>query len=271
MRSIWSGALSFGLINIPVKLYVATQEHAIEFDLLHKTDMSPIRYAKICKSDGKEIPYEDIVKGYEYKKGEYIALTEEDFKNVNLEKSKTIDIQSFTYEREIESIYYEKPYYLEPDKGAAKAYALLREALKRSEKVAIASFVLRNREHIAMVKPYDQVLVVNQLRFESEIRSIAKLDVPESKTTPKEVEMAVKLIDELTQAFNPKDFKDTYIEKLQAVIDEKLKGRKSKKKISEPEYTQIQDIMSKLKASLQHSKRIKPASIRPKRKRVPRK
>lgn len=271
MRSIWTGALSFGLINIPVKLYVATQEHAIEFDLLHKTDMSPIRYAKICKADGKEIPYEDIVKGYEYKKGEYLALTEEDFKRVNLEKSKAIEIQSFTYEREVESIYYEKPYYLEPDKGAGKAYALLREALKRSEKVAIASFVLRNREHIAIVRPYEDILILEQLRFDSEIRPLTKLEIPESKTQTKEVDMAVKLIDELTQAFNPKDYKDTYIEKLQAVIDEKLQGKKpSKKKAEEPEYTQVQDIMGKLKASLENTKRHKPPAAT-KRKRATRK
>src|SRR5690242_8103003 len=124
MRAIWTGALSFGLINIPVRLFSATEDHGLSFDMLHKTDLSPIRYAKICKADGKEVPYQDIVKGYEYQKGDYVILVDEDFKRVNIKKTKTIDMVEFTDESEIDPIYYEKPYYLEPDKGADKAYAL---------------------------------------------------------------------------------------------------------------------------------------------------
>src|SRR5215211_1486354 len=142
MRALWTGSLSFGLINIPMKLYSATQEHGLNFDMLHKKDLSPIRYARICKADGKEIPYKDIVKGYEYQKGDYVVLVEEDFKRANIKKTKSIEMIEFTKESEINPLYYEKPYYLEPDKGADKAYVLLREALLKSKKVGIAKFVL---------------------------------------------------------------------------------------------------------------------------------
>jgi DNA end-binding protein Ku len=255
MRSIWTGSLSFGLVNVPVRLYSATQEHEISFDLLHKTDFSPIRYAKICKAEEKEVPYKDIVKGYEYEKGRYIVLEDKDFERVNQKKSKLIEIQAFTYESEVDAVYFDKPYFLEPDKGAAKAYAILREALKRSEKVGIATFVMRNREHLAIVKPYHDAIVLNILRYESEIRSIKDLDLPESaKGTAKEVEMAVKLIDQLTESFKPENFKSTYTEDLKKVIDEKIKGKGPHPKVSEPKMTKVTDIMSTLKASLQEFK-----------------
>jgi DNA end-binding protein Ku len=153
MRAIWSGALSFGLVNIPVKLYSATAGMGLDLTMLHKKDISPIRYARICRADGKEIPYEDIVKGYEYQKGDYVILTDEDFKKASVEKTKAIEIESFVKESEIDPIYFEKPYYLEPEKGAQKAYALLRESLKKSKKIGLAKFVLRNREHLAAIRP----------------------------------------------------------------------------------------------------------------------
>ena len=159
MRSIWSGALSFGLINIPVRLYSGTEEHALSFDLLHKKDLSPIRYARICKEDGKEIPYQDIVKGYEYQKGEYVVVTEEDFKAVDMEKTNAIEIVQFTPKSEIDAIFYEKPYFLEPGKGADKPYALLRETLQRSKKVGVVKFVFRNREHLGIIEPYGNAII----------------------------------------------------------------------------------------------------------------
>lgn len=252
MRPIWSGALSFGLINIPVRLYSGTQEHAINFDMLHKTDLSPIRFAKMCKEEGQEVPYKDIVKGYEYQKGEYVVVTEEDFEKVNVKKTKTIEIHLFTYEREIDSIFFEKPYFLEPDKGAAKAYALLKEALERSEKVAVVTFVLRNREHLGLVKPYKNGIILNQLRYASEIRDISGLELPDTaKLSAKELDMAVKLIDELTQAFNPEAYHDTYVEELRKMIEEKAQGKKPKKRGEEPAVTPVKDLMAKLKASLE--------------------
>lgn len=255
MRAIWSGAISFGLVNIPVKLYSATQEHEISFDLLHKPDFSPIRYAKICKEEEKEVPYKDIVKGYEYEKGRYVVLTDADFASVNQKKSKLIEIQAFVYEIEIDAVYFEKPYFLEPEKGATKAYAILRESLKQSEKVGIATFILRNREHLAILKPYGDAIVLNMLRYESEVKSTKDLNLPEAtKSMDKEVDIAVQLIDKLTTSFKPQHYKSTYVEDLKRLIDEKVHGKGPHPKIKEPKTTKVGDIMSTLKASLQEFK-----------------
>lgn len=262
MRSIWSGALSFGLINIPIRLYSGTEEHALSFDLLHKKDLSPIRYARICKEDGKEIPYEDIVKGYEYQKGEYVVVTEEDFKSVDMEKTDAIEIVQFALKSEIDPIYYEKPYFLEPGKGADKPYALLREALLKSKKVGIVKFVFRNREHIGIVEPYGQAIILNQMRFSSEIRDVEELKLPKNgQNNKKEVEMAMKLVDQLTDKFKPETFHDEYSEKLQKVIENKVKGipfQKRKKEVSKP--SKVHDIMSLLKKSLEEPKATKKNS-----------
>lgn len=257
MRPIWTGALSFGLVNIPVRLYSATEDHGLNFDMLHKKDLSPIRYARICKVDGKEIPYDDIVKGYQYEKGDYVVLTDEDFKKANIKKTKTIDIIDFSKEEDIDSVYFEKPYYLEPDKGAFKAYALLREAIKKSKKVGIAKFVLRNREHLAALRAQGDVIVLNQLRFDEEIRKPdLKLPGKEEKTTSREVEMALALIDQLTSHFKPQDYKDTYVKDVKQIINQKLKGKKPKAKGSEKDTkpTEVHDIMAMLKESLEKHK-----------------
>ena len=166
MRSIWKGALSFGMIHIPVRLYSASKSRELKFKLLHKKDLSEIRYARICKADGKEIPWEEIVKGYEYQKGDYVVLTEEDFEKADIKKTRTIEILDFTDENEIDTLYYSSPYYLEPEKGAGKAYALLREALKRSKKVAVGRFVFRHHEHLGVVRPHGDLLVLHQLRHD---------------------------------------------------------------------------------------------------------
>lgn len=258
MRPMWSGALSFGLINIPIKVLSATQEHPLSFDMLHNKDLSPIRFARICKEDGKEVPYEDIVKGYEYQKGEYVVISEEDFKQVNPKRVKTIDIQEFTDQDEVDVIYYEKPYYLEPDKGAAKAYNLLCEALKKAKKVGIAKFIFRNKEHLGLIKPFKNVLILHQLRFASEVRGIKGLEIPESEANKKELEMAMKLIDQLSAPFNPEAYKDTYTEELLEIIDQKVKGIQPKKKGKEPQPSKVHDIMSLLKASLKTETKEKP-------------
>lgn len=259
MRSIWSGALSFGLINIPVHLFSGTEEHALSFDMLHKTDLSPIRYARICKQDGKEIPYKDIVKGYEFQKGEYIVVDESDFKSVDLPKSNAIEIVQFTMKAEIDSIYYEKPYFLEPGKGAEKPYALLREALMKSKKVGVVKFIFRNREHLGVIEPYGDAIILNQMRFLSEIRDVNELKLPkEGQVNKKEIEMALKLVDQLTDKFQPEAFHDEYTEKLQEVIDAKIKGLpKSKKTAAAPKPSKVHDIMSLLKASLEEPKTTK--------------
>ena len=256
MRAIWTGSLSFGLINIPVRLYSGAEDRGgIDLHMLHKDDLSPIRYAKICRADGQEVPYEDIVKGYEYQEGDYVVLTDDDFAKANARKTKTIDIEEFTDEKELDVRYFEKPYYLEPDKNADKPYALLREALTKSHKIAVARFVLRQREHLAAIKPVGRALILNQLRFPSDLREPRQLDLPEAKTaSAKEVDMALKLIDQLTGPFIPEDFKDTYTEELQTMIDEKVKGKPAKPKSAAPAPTPAKDLMAILKESLERER-----------------
>lgn len=255
MRAIWSGSLSFGLVNIPVKLYSATGDNKLSLDMLHKKDLSPIRYARICRADGKEIAWDEIVKGYEYKKGDYVVLTDEDFKKANIEKTKAVEIQEFSKESEIDTMYYEKPYYLEPEKGAEKAYALLRESLKKSKKVGIAKFVLRNRERLCAVKPSGNVLVLQQMRFDEEIRPTEELNLPDSsKAGKKEIDIALALIEQLTENFKPSDFKDTYTDELKKVIEAKAKGKPVKTKGRERKATEVSDLMNMLKKSLEKEK-----------------
>ena len=253
MRAIWTGSLSFGLVNIPVKLFSASESSAgLSFDMLHKEDLSPIRYARICREDGKELPWEEIVKGYEYQKGDYIVLTDEDFKKAAPEKTQAIDIVEFVDEKEIDLRYFEKPYYLEPDKKAGKPYALLREALTRSGKVGIAKFVMRNRERLAALKPVGKVLVLEQMRFQADLREPAGLNLPEATTEKKEIEMALALIDQLTTHFVPEDFHDTYTEELEEIIESKARGKEIRPaKAAAVKNTEVKDLMATLKASLE--------------------
>lgn len=256
MRPIWSGSISFGLVNIPVNLYSGTIDHPFKLDMLHKKDLSPIRYAKICKNEEKEIPYEEIVKGYEYQKGEYILISPEDLNKLYPQKSSTIDIEGFVDEKEVDSIYFEKPYFLEPGKGASKAYTLLREALKKSKKVGIATFVLHNRGHVALLKAHNRSILLQQLRYLNEIKDLGGLELPvASKINEAEVEMALKLIEQLETTFKPEKYKDTYKEEFKTMIDNKLKGKEvypvAAEKTERPE---LKDIMSRLKASLEKYK-----------------
>jgi DNA end-binding protein Ku len=255
MRSIWSGAIGFGLVNIPVKLYSASQSHdGLDLDMLHKEDHSPIRYARICREDGEEVPYDDIVKGYEYRKGDYVVLTQEDFKKADAKKTKTIEIRHFVDEAEIDSRYYEKPYYLEPDKGADRAYALLRDALAKTNKIALAKYAMRARDNMGAIKPMGNALVLNQMRFPADLRNLADLKLPDQKAQKEELEMAVALIKQLDKPFIPEDWHDTYTEELEEVIEQKAKGQKPKTHGQAPKDTKVKDLMSTLKASLENSK-----------------
>lgn len=254
MKSIWSGSISFGLVNIPVKLYSAAESKNIDFDMLHKKDFSPIRYARVCKAEGKEVPYIEIVKGYEYQKGDYVVLSDEDFKKADVRKTKTIDIINFAREDEIDAIYFEKPYFLEPQKGSEKAYSLLRSALEKSKKVGIAKFVLRSREHLGVVKPDSEVIILDQIRFSDEVRSAKDLKIFNAKIEDREIDMALALIDQLTTSFNINDYKDTYRQDLEKIINEKVKGKVPKPRGEEPQPTNVKDLMSVLKESLQKEK-----------------
>jgi DNA end-binding protein Ku len=254
MRAIWTGAISFGLVNIPVRLYSAVGESSLDFDMLAKKDLSPIRYARIATSDGKEVAWKDIVKGYEIEKGHYVVLDDKDFEKANAQKTKAIEIVDFVLEEEIDPMYFDKPYYLEPDKNAGKPYALLREALKDSKKVGIAKFVLRNREKIAVVKASGNAIILNQLRYHADIRDYSDLNLPAANIiSDKEKEMALKLIEQLTEKFAPEQFIDTYTDELMKVIEAKAEGKTIKSSTKEPEATKVKDLMDTLMASLNQS------------------
>ncbi len=257
MRPLWSGSIGFGLVNIPVKLYSATiSDHGLNLDMLHKSDLSPIRFARICKADNKEIAWKDIVKGYELQDGKYVVLTDEDFQRADKAKASVIEIEEFVQEKEIDSIYFDKPYYLAPSKGAGHAFNLLRQVLEKAKKVGVARFVFRNREHLVIVKAHKNVLVLNQLRFDEEIRSAEDLEVPkEEKVTARELELAVALVDQLTHKFTSKQYKDTYTHQLKEIIQKKAKGKlpkQSKAAVAKP--TKIVDLFATLKASLKPTK-----------------
>jgi DNA end-binding protein Ku len=252
MRSIWSGSLSFGLVNIPIKLYVATEEKTVSLDMLHKKDLSPIRYAKICRAEEKEVPYDEIIKGYEVDKDDYVVVTSDDMQKANVKKTKSIEIMQFVKEEEIDSMYFEKPYYLEPAKGAEKSYALLLEALNKSKKVGIAKFVLRTRERVAIVKPRSNALVLDQMRYYQDIRTTKELNLPEeANLKEREIGMAVAFIEQLTEKFDPKQFHDTYKDELEKIIEAKSKGETVRVKGKEPVATKAEDLMELLKASLE--------------------
>lgn len=255
MRSIWTGAISFGLINIPVKLHSAVQESSLDLDMLDSKDHSNIRFKRVNETTGKEVQYANIVRAYNLN-GRYVVLDEKDFEAADAKKTKTIEILNFVKEEEIDSIYYEQPYYLQPDKGSAKAYALLRDALQASGKVGVSSFVMRNKEGLAILKPYEEVIVLNRIRFEEEIRSYEELDLPEiTKTKGREFAMATKLIDQLTEEFDISKYKDTYTDKLMQIIKAKAKGKKVVAPKMRVVHRKSDDLMGMLEASLAEGKK----------------
>ncbi len=254
MRAIWSGSISFGLVNIPIKLYSATEETMLSFNMLHEKDMSPIQYARICKMEKSEVPYDEIIKGYEYSEGNFVILTDEDFENANIRITKTITILDFVNKNEIDTKYFEKPYYLEPDKNSAKPYTLLREALKKTGKVGIGRYVLRNRERLVALEADENLLFIDHLRFQSEMRDKTGLKLPESKSEEPELEMAINLINQMSKKFNPSLYKDTYTNELRRIIDEKVSGKTPSRKGTIPKPTPVPDLMEMLKKSLESEK-----------------
>lgn len=222
--------------------------------MLHKDDHSPIRYARICRKDGEEVPWNDIVKGYEYRDGDYVVLTKKDMDTLDVEKTETIDVQHFINEDEIDIRYFEHPYYLEPAKGGDKAYALLRAALETSNKLALAKFVIRQREHLGVIKPVGRALVLNQMRFPTDLRQATKLSFPDEKiVTADEVKVALKFISQETKHFAPEDYHDTYTDELEDMIEAKTKGKKQTVRPQKHKDTNAKDLMAALKASLKES------------------
>jgi DNA end-binding protein Ku len=251
MRPIWTGAIGFGLVNIPVKIFSATESSRLDLDMLDKKDHSNIKFKRVNEKTGREVTWENIVKGYKMPNDEYVVLNEKDFEQASAKKTKTIEITEFVNESEIETVYYETPYYLEPDKSGARAYALLREALHKTKKVGLATFVMRSKETLAVLKSSEKVIVLNRIRFEEEIRPAKDLNLP-AKTEVKanELKMAVNLIEQLSGKFDISKYKDTYSGELMKVIKAKAKGVKLKEPKLKVVHGKTKDLMDQLKASL---------------------
>ncbi len=260
-RAIWRGAVSFGLVYIPVELHSAARSGTLDLDLLDRHDFSPVGYQRYNKRTGKVVDWGDIVKGYQYKKGAYVALSDEDFRQANVKASQTIEIQSFTEGKDIAPEYYETPYYLVPAKGGEKGYALLRETLQKSGKVAVGTLVMRGRQHLCMITGEERALMLVTLRFAQEIKPQDELDLPAAKSAkvaPREVAMAERLVDEMSAPWRPQDYHDTYREDLMRRIEEKIRNKqthiltaKEKQPREERKSAEIIDLMSVLKKSLE--------------------
>lgn len=254
IKSIWAGSITFGLINIPVKVFSAVKESNLEMNMLDKNDYSNIKFKRVNESTGKEVTYADIVKGYKLD-DKYVVVEDSDFEAAEAEKTKTIEIMNFVDEKEIDTIYYEQPYYLEPDKGALKAYALLRDALQASGKVGVGSIVLRNKESLVIIKSYKNVIALNRIRFQEEIRDTTELKLPPtSEMNTKEMDMAIKLVAQLTEKFDIAKYKDNYTAKLLEIIKDKAKGKKQVAPKLKVVHKQNEDLMAMLKASLENKK-----------------
>jgi DNA end-binding protein Ku len=265
-RAIWKGSISFGLVNIPIALYPATRREELKFRLLRRTDLSPVNYKRVAEKDGKEVPWDQIVKGYEYEKGKYVVLKDEDFQRVDLEATQTVDIQDFVDQEEIDPMFFYKPYYLEPQKGGDKAYALLRDALKDTNKVGVAKVIIKTRQYLAGVKPEDGALVLELMHFADELADPEKLHVPKKLEVGKrEMTMARSLIDSMSSKWEPQKYKDDYREALMEVIEEKVEagGKEIEEKPKKaPKPTKVIDLVSVLQKSLEQtgSARKKPAA-----------
>jgi DNA end-binding protein Ku len=255
---MWNGSISFGLVTIPVALYPATRRDELSFKLLRKSDQSPVNYKRVAQADGKEVAWEDIVKGYEYEKGKFVVLKDEDFKRVDLEAAaQTIDIMDFVEVEKINPMYFQKPYYLEPQKGGDKAYALLRDALSDSSKIGIAKVVIRTREHLAGVKAQGNSIILEIMHFGDELVDANELRFPkEGEARPREVEMAKKLIEGMTTEWEPDKYKDEYKTQLMAMIEEKVKHPNEKHDAPKAvkKATNVIDLMSVLEESLAGTK-----------------
>ncbi|MFV8280150.1 Ku protein [Christiangramia marina] len=253
MRSIWNGSISFGLVSIPVKLYSGSEDRRIDLDMLDKNDHARIRYKRVNEDTGKEVEWKDIVKGYKKDDG-YVILEKEDFDQANMKKTKTIDIEEFIDEDEVADVLFKKPYFLEPQKEGGKSYNLLLQALKKTGKLGVATFVMRQKEHLSLVGIYRDALVLHVIRFEDEIRNPGELKLTKTKVKAKEVDMAVSLIEQYTSDFDFKKYKDIYNDQLMKIIESKATGKKPKVEEYDSEPTQADDLMAKLKASLEKKK-----------------
>jgi DNA end-binding protein Ku len=280
-RTLWKGAISFGLVHIPVGLYSAEKRNSFDLTMLDRRSMKPVGFKRYNKETGEDVSWDDIVKGYEYEKDRYVVLTEEDFKRANVEATQTVDILSFVNRDEIGPMYYETPYYLAPDKRGHKGYALLRETLTQTGKIGVANVVIRTRQYVAALIPYENVILMNTLRYSSELRDTNELDVPSNNlkevgVSPREVEMARRLVEGMSASWKPEEYRDTYHEDLLALIEKRVKAGQtevvtepSQEEEERPARGEVVDLMALLKKSVEEKGKVRrppaPAKARGRR------
>jgi DNA end-binding protein Ku len=272
MRPIWKGAISFGMVTIPVKLYTATEQKDVRFRLLHRDDGAPIEEKRFCTADGKEVAWDDLVRGFEISKGEYVVLDPEEIDSVKPETSTTIDIGDFVEASEIDPVYFEKSYFLEPTEVGAKPFSLLKRALDETERVALARVTIRTRERLATLRAYEDTLMLETMFWPDEIRSTGALDLPEgaeAKVRAKELEMARSLVANLAAKFDPESYTDAYRTALEELIEQRMRGEKRNAKRRRPQ-PKVIDLMDALKASVDKAKGagVKPKKRRPARRKT---
>jgi DNA end-binding protein Ku len=257
-RGLWKGAISFGLVNVPVELHSAKKRTSeLDMTMLDKRDLAPVGYERVNKSTGKEVPWADVVKGYEYRDGKYVVLSDEDFRRANPEASKTVDILAFVDLHDIQPQYFDTPYYLKPEKRGEKAYALLRGTLEKAGKAGIASVVIRTKQYLAALVPQDEVLVLNTLRYADGLKDPAELEIPKAKVTARELDMALRLVEDMAGEWEPAKYKDTYRDDLLKRIREKVKAgeteeiTEAQKEPRAQKSAEVIDLMSLLKKSIE--------------------
>jgi DNA end-binding protein Ku len=261
MRAIWKGNISFALVSIPISLFSATRRNELSFHYLHKKDMSTVSYKRFCDTENVEVPWDEITRGYEFEKERYVEITDDDLDRADIELTKTIQIQEFVQEAEIDPVFFDKPYYLEPQKGGERAYALMRDALLHSRKVGIAKVVLKSREHLAAVKSVGNMMTLQTMRFAHEIVDSSSLNLPQkSDISKKEMDLANTLIDSMSDKFDPAKYKDDYYEKVQGIIQMKVAGvEPAAPAPAGPGPAKVVDLMEILKQSLNETKKAKEA------------
>lgn len=271
MHTIWKGSISFGLVNIPIKLHSATEDKDIKLRTLHKKCHSPIKYEKTCPVCDEEVKQDEIVRAYEYTKGKFVILEDEDFNKLKKEnEEKAVEIIDFVKMEEIDPIYFDRSYYMSPSDGGGKAYSLLRKALQESEKVGLAKIIIRSKEQLAVIRVYENALVMETIHFPDEVRSAA--DVPnvpaEDKVTDKELDTAIMLIDQLTTTFNPEKYTDDYRTALIELIESKRSGKDIVTPVEKEQKSNVTDLMAALQASIDKTKPKQATTEAPKKKRT---
>jgi DNA end-binding protein Ku len=251
-RAIWKGSLSFGLVNIPVELHTAVRSHRPKFRMLHAKDKSPVRFERVCIRDGSPVAWEDLVKGYEYEKGHFVVVTQDDFKAAALEKTRTVDIVDFVDAADVDDRFFETPYYLVPDRGGERAYALLREAIRESKRIGVAKFILRDAQHLAAVEAIGDALVLTVMRFADELVDVSQFELPSTgKVRKAELDMAKSLVGSLAAAWDPSKYTDQYRDNLLKIIKAKVKGTRPELEAEEePRRAEVVDLMERLRRSL---------------------